>query len=95
MAITLHSTRHGFNGTWRKRYPRGERLGRAVRTSRYRLVEWKVPGRGEETADLELYDYESDPLETRNLAPERPAVVARIRAMLAKLLEAKPQIRRR
>jgi iduronate 2-sulfatase len=76
-------------------YPRGERLGRAVRTSRYRLVEWKVPGRGDDTADLELYDYEADPLETKNLAAEQSAVVARMRAMLAKLPEAKPQIRRR
>ena len=25
-------------------YPRGERIGRAIRTARYRLVEWKVPG---------------------------------------------------
>lgn len=73
-------------------YPRGERIGRAVRTSRYRLVEWKVPGRDDSTAELELYDYENDPLETENLAAEQPGVVSRMRAMLAKLPEAKPQI---
>ncbi len=73
-------------------YPRGERIGRAVRTSRYRLVEWKVPGRATDTADLELYDYETDPLETKNLAVEQPEVVSRLRAMIAKLPEAKPQI---
>jgi iduronate 2-sulfatase len=73
-------------------YPRGERIGRAVRTSRYRLVEWKVPGRAAESADLELYDYETDPLETKNLAAEQPEVVSRMRAMLVKLPEAKPQI---
>ncbi len=73
-------------------YPRGERIGRAVRTTRYRLVEWKVPGRAADTADLELYDYETDPLETKNLATEQPDVVSRLRALLAKLPEAKPQI---
>lgn len=73
-------------------YPRGERIGRAVRTTRYRLVEWKVPGSTAESADLELYDYENDPLETKNLAGEQPEVVARMRAMLAKFPEAKRQI---
>ena len=76
-------------------FPRGERIGRAVRTARYRLVEWKVPGSSPESADLELYDYEADPLETKNLAAEQPAVVSRMRAMLDKLGEAKPQIRDR
>lgn len=74
-------------------YPRGERMGRAVRTARYRLVEWKVPGAAASTADLELYDYETDPLETKNLAPAQPEVVARMRALLATLPEAKPQIK--
>jgi len=74
-------------------YPRGERIGRAVRTSRHRLVEWKVPGSSSESADLELYDYEKDPLETKNLAEAQSEVVSQMRAMLAKLPEAKPQIR--
>jgi iduronate 2-sulfatase len=74
-------------------FPRGERLGRAVRTTRYRLVEWKVPGASPDTAELELYDYETDPLETRNLAAERPEIVTRMRAMLASQPEAKRQVR--
>ncbi|QDT15235.1 sulfatase [Alienimonas californiensis] len=60
-----------------------QRLGRAIRTDRYRLVEWidhRVP---EAPALLELYDYRDDPLETRNLAEERPQVVERLRATLA------------
>lgn len=73
-------------------YPRGERIGRAVRTVRHRLVEWKVPGAAADTADLELYDYETDPLETKNLVAAQPEVVARMRALLAELPEAKPQI---
>ncbi len=74
-------------------YPRGERLGRAVRTTRYRLVEWKIPGAAGESAEIELYDYETDPLETKNLATAQPEVVSRMRVMLAKLPEARPQIR--
>ena len=73
-------------------FPRGERIGRAVRTARHRLVEWKVPGSSPESADLELYDYEKDSLETKNLSASQPGVVQRMRAMLATLPEAKPQI---
>jgi iduronate 2-sulfatase len=74
-------------------YPRGNRLGRAVRTKRYRLVEWKTIGAPPESAELELYDYETDPLETANIAAEQPQVVAELRAILAKHPEAKPQIK--
>ena len=74
-------------------YPRGERMGRAVRTERYRLVEWKKIGEPSEAAVLELYDYEADPEETRNVAAERPEVTAQLRAMLARQPEAKPQLR--
>jgi iduronate 2-sulfatase len=74
-------------------FPRGaNRLGRAVRTARHRLVEWKVPGAPPGTAEMELYDYESDPGETKNLASEEPQEVSRLRAILASLPEAKPQL---
>lgn len=72
-------------------YPRGKLLGRAVRTDRYRLVEWKAPGAPAEDAILELYDYQTDPEESRNLAAEQPEVVAELRAILANQPEAKPQ----
>jgi iduronate 2-sulfatase len=79
-------------------YPRsprgmGELIGRAVRTERHRLVEWKKAGAPAETAILELYDYVADPEETKNLAGEQPAVVAQLRALLARQPEAKPQFR--
>ena len=68
-------------------------IGRAVRTERHRLVEWKKPGAPTETAILELYDYVADPEETKNLANSQPVVVARLQALLAKQPEAKPQVR--
>ncbi len=74
-------------------YPRNDLMGRAVRTERYRLVEWKKIGAPASGAVLELYDYEADPAETKNLATEKPEVVAGLRALLAAQPEAKPQIR--
>lgn len=73
-------------------YPRGERLGRAIRTERYRLVEWKKPGAAADTAEYELYDYRDDPGETKNLANEQTEIVARLKVLLAKHPEAKPSI---
>jgi len=73
-------------------YPRKNMLGRAVRSERYRLVEWKAIRAAPSTAILELYDYEKDPLETKNLAKDKPDVVAHLRTLLAKQPEAKPQI---
>ncbi|WP_395737653.1 sulfatase-like hydrolase/transferase [Prosthecobacter sp.] len=74
-------------------YPRGQGLiGRAIRTQRHRLVEWKKPGAAPETAVLELYDYEKDPAETKNLAVEQTAIVTVLRQFLAKHPEARPQI---
>jgi len=77
----------------RNRKPDGAILGRAVRTSRYRLVEWKKPGAAPETAEFELYDYEKDPLETKNLAPSEPATVKKLSALLDQHPEAKAQIK--
>ncbi len=74
-------------------YPRDNLLGRALRTARYRLVEWKKIGGPAESAVYELYDYDSDPLESENLAAAKPEVVAQLRALLAKQPEAKPQVK--
>ena len=79
-------------------YPRsrpgdGAIIGRAVRTERHRLVEWKKPGAAPETAELELYDYTADPDETHNLVSAQPGVVTKLRALLAAQPEARPQVR--
>ncbi len=71
-------------------YPKGAQIGRAIRTERYRLVEWKKPGAPAATAEMELYDYETDPLETNNLAPQCPEIVQELRSILARHPEAKP-----
>ena len=68
-------------------YPK-EKMGRAIRTERYRLVEWKKPGAAPDTAELELYDYEADALETKNLALEKPEIVQHLRSILATYPEA-------
>lgn len=76
------------------------RLGRAIRTERYRFVEWRNAGEPPESAELELYDYRTDPGETRNHAADEPQVVAALRAILARHPEPvdpseKPVARRR
>lgn len=79
-------------------YPRspqgkGQILGRAIRTDRYRLVQWKAIDALPETAEYELYDYQEDPLETRNLASGQPEVVEKLLQLLASHPEAKRQIK--
>jgi iduronate 2-sulfatase len=64
-----------------------------VRDERYRLVEWKRPGEPAESAEIELYDYEKDPRETRNLAAESSEIVAKLRQILGRQPEAKPQLK--
>lgn len=68
-------------------YPRGipgqgAGMGRAIRTDRYRLVEWTV--RGKDFAECELYDLEADPGENVNLAARREhaPLVEQLRAQL-------------
>lgn len=63
-------------------YPHGGYIGRAVRTERYRMVEWK---NWENPSDViyELYDYEKDPLETKNIADEEPKVMENMKTILA------------
>lgn len=74
-------------------YPRQNRIGRALRTNRYRLVEWKVPGAKRESAIYELYDYQTDPGETKNLADSEPDIVRKLTALLDKFPPAKPQLK--
>ncbi|OJV37656.1 MAG: iduronate-2-sulfatase [Bacteroidales bacterium 36-12] len=69
-------------------FPRGKYLGIAIRTERYRLVEWKNK---DDASDVkfELYDYKLDPLETKNIAQEQPKTLEDLKKILAKHPEAK------
>lgn len=71
-------------------FPRGGRLGRAIRTSRYRLVEWKTFGAEPATAEYELYDYQQDPQETVNLAESQLEIVKELATILAEHPEPVP-----
>ena len=73
-------------------YNKRSHLGRAIRTDRYRLVEWTPHGEGE--VEYELYDYEADPLETRNWASEKPQVLERLKTLLALEPPAKPKAKK-
>lgn len=70
-------------------YPRGRQMGRALRTERHRLVEWKRPSDPPGSAEIELYDYLEEPDERRNLASLRPEVVRELREKLRALPEAR------
>jgi len=59
-------------------WPRDGKMGYALRNNRYRYVEWRVGDYKKskdymhgKVAAVELYDYEKDPLETKNLAKEK------------------------
>ncbi len=68
-------------------YPK-QKMGRAIRTERYRMVQWQRAGEPTAAAEYELYDYQTDPNETRNLAAQYPGVVAELTAKLAKYPDA-------
>lgn len=58
-------------------------MGYTMRTDRYRLVLWlDHRNRDSNAIDVELYDHETDPMETRNIAEDNPELVARLSKQL-------------
>ena len=76
----LHNTRHlgkdGAFGYWRRHGCKAKTL----RTSRYRIVRW-TNAKGK-VVQTELYDHQADPVETTNIAKDRPEAVTRLLAQL-------------
>ncbi|MFK7821054.1 MAG: sulfatase/phosphatase domain-containing protein, partial [Planctomycetaceae bacterium] len=72
-------------------YPKSK-LGRAIRTERFRLVQWKKPDEDESKAVYELYDYAVDSIERQNVVDQFPEVVAEMKSILATY--PKPKARR-
>jgi iduronate 2-sulfatase len=62
----------------------GDAMGRAMRTDRYRFVEWRVDDGSSDFVGYELYDHENDPDENVNIAnlPESAALVQQLSAQL-------------
>jgi iduronate 2-sulfatase len=76
-------------------YPKAK-LGRAIRTERFRFVEWKRPHEDVSKAVYELYDYSVDSFERKNVIAEHPDVVVKMKATLATYPQPKPrQLRRK
>ncbi len=61
-------------------YPRlnGKHFGWAVRNERYRMVQWGNPTKPESWV-YELYDYETDPIEKKNIADQHPEIIEAMR----------------
>ncbi len=57
--------------------------GQSIRTERYRLTRW-VNDKTKEIAQVELYDHQSDPLETKNVAAVNEQIVLKLSAQLLK-----------
>jgi len=72
-------------------YRKGGHMGRAIRTERYRLVEWQSSD-PKAKIEYELYDYAKDPLETKNVSTSQPKVLARMIEILKKEPPAKSQV---
>ena len=62
---------------------RGQLMGRTLRTDQYRFVEWRDRKTGE-VVQVELYDHEVDPAESKNVAGECGELVEKLSRELEK-----------
>ena len=70
--------------TWNRDLFENHLMGYTMRTDRYRLVLWRDHRDGNaEPVFVELFDHESDPHETRNVAKRYPKVVRELSKQLA------------
>ena len=62
-------------------HTRGQLMGRTLRTDRYRFVQWRHQKTGE-VAQVELYDHQVDPAESKNVAADHAELVERLSRVL-------------
>ena len=68
---------------WNRDLFENKLMGYSMRTERYRFVAWKDRTNPEvEPVDVELYDHQTDPSETKNIADMHPELVAKLTAQL-------------
>ncbi|MCP4855674.1 MAG: sulfatase [Fuerstiella sp.] len=65
LAPLLDTPNQAWNQVALSQFPRGDVMGRSMRTDRWRFTRWAKANR---TVGLELYDHETDPAENHNLA---------------------------
>ena len=83
LASVLKDPEHRVRDHAYHAYPR-KKLGRAIRTERYRMVQWAGIKGADSEVDYELYDYQTDPWETQNLAARNPEILNELKSILAK-----------
>jgi iduronate 2-sulfatase len=72
-------------------YPRAKKLGRAIRTERYRLVEWRGYDGHPDSIEYELYDYRRETVERENIYAAHPDTAETLKSILAQYPPAVPQ----
>lgn len=70
-------------------FPMGGYLGEAIRNERYRMIRWTHMRDSKKEVLYELYDYENDPKETKNIAGEKPGILSEMVSILNEYPEAK------
>ncbi|MEP4095822.1 sulfatase-like hydrolase/transferase [Reichenbachiella sp.] len=82
----LNGTANSVKSYAVSQYPRWQKMGYAIRTSRYRYVVWYDDTSGGRSASeilfRELYDYDTDPNETVNIVDSNPLVATELQATL-------------
>jgi arylsulfatase A-like enzyme len=71
--------------TWDRQFFENDLMGYSMRTERYRFVAWKNrKNPGEQPIYVELYDHQTDPGETKNIAQDNKDLVAQLTSQLEK-----------
>jgi len=74
--------------TWDRELFEKHLMGYSMRTDRYRLVSWRDHRNKQAPAlFVELYDHQTDPTESRNVAATKPAVVTQLTRRLEQFLK--------